>query len=64
MIFAELAISYMSHIIDSGSIQIVEILVQLLEGIPEISCRNQLSFWKAFFTKLGQEDDDHKEQKL
>lgn len=55
MIFSELAIAYLSHIIDSGSVQIMEILVQLLEGVPELSCKSQLKFWKALFNKLNKD---------
>ena len=39
-IFAELAKSYMSQIFENGSTEILEILVQLLEGVLELSCKS------------------------
>ena len=56
-IFAELAKSYMSQIIENGSTEILEILVQLLEGVLELSCTSQLPFWKEFFNKINKHQD-------
>lgn len=47
----------MSQIIQSGSIQIVEILVQLFEGVDELSCKSQLPFWKEFFKNLNKDEE-------
>jgi len=42
-----------SEIIESGSTQVMDILVKLLESMPELSPRCQLDFWKPFFKTLN-----------
>ena len=51
MVFGELAISHMDHIV-GGQTQIVDVLIKLLEGIPDLTCRQQMPFWKKLFGDL------------
>lgn len=60
-VFAELAITHMDHIL-SGQIQVVDVMVQLLEKIPQLTCKQQKPFWKALFKRLGQENQQKLEQ--
>ena len=62
-VFAQLAMTHASQIIETGQTQILEILVKLLTDVPDLSCRTQIPFWKDFFKKLDKRGDD-KQTKL